>query len=228
MEKNMTIYHGSNQIVDKPELGKGKRTNDYGQGFYCTEYYELACEWASKIKGQDGYVNQYTLDISDLKMLDLTSADYNILNWMTLLIRNRTFALSNPISVRAKEYLLNHFDIDLSTYDVVKGYRADDSYFSFAEDFLNNTISVKHLERAMKLGKLGIQHVLISTKAFEALKFEKADFIQNEIYYPRFYNRDLTARKKYKSSKENLTINMDELYMLDIIRGEIKNGDSRL
>lgn len=111
---------------------------------------------------------------------------------------------------------------------MVKGYRADDSYFSFAEDFLNNTISVQHLGRAMKLGKLGIQHVLISTKAFQALKFVKADFIENEIYYPRFYNRDLTARKKYKNSKENLTINTNELYMLDIIRGEIKNGDTRL
>ncbi|MBO5209611.1 MAG: DUF3990 domain-containing protein [Lachnospiraceae bacterium] len=124
--------------------------------------------------------------------------------------------------------LYHYNDIDLSLYDMVKGYRADDSYFSFAEDFLNNTISVQHLGRAMKLGKLGIQHVLISTKAFQALKFVKADFIENEIYYPRFYNRDLTARKKYKNSKENLTINTNELYMLDIIRGEIKNGDTRL
>ena len=31
------IYHGSDHIIEKPELGKGRLKNDYGKGFYCTE-----------------------------------------------------------------------------------------------------------------------------------------------------------------------------------------------
>ena len=42
------------------------------------------------------------------------------------------------------------------------GYRADDSYFSFASDFINGAISYRQLCNAMCLGKLGQQFVLKS------------------------------------------------------------------
>ena len=228
MKGSITLYHGSKECIECPEFGKGKLTNDYGQGFYCTEHYDLASEWASKRPDEDGYVNQYTLQTKDLKILDLTSPAYNILHWMTLLLKNRTFALSTNISIEAKEYLIKHFSVDVSGYDMIKGYRADDSYFSFAEDFLNNAISVEHLSRAMKLGKLGIQYVLVSKKAFEALTFEKADLVANSRYYPLYQKRDEAARKKYRNSKAHLSNSKDELYVIDIIREEIQNGDPRL
>lgn len=38
----MTVYHGSEFVVEKPLHGLGKRTNDYGLGFYCTEDKTLA------------------------------------------------------------------------------------------------------------------------------------------------------------------------------------------
>lgn len=88
-----------------------------------------------------------------------------------------------------KAYLMENFDIDISDYDVIKGYRADDSYFSFAEDFLSNAISVSHLSRAMRLGKLGIQYVLVSQKAFDALHFVQADPVENSVYYPLHIDR---------------------------------------
>ena len=40
---------------------------------------------------------------------------------------------------------------------MIIGYRADDSYFSFANAFLNNTLSLEQLKEAMYLGKLGEQ-----------------------------------------------------------------------
>ena len=52
----------------------------------------------------------------------------------------------------------------MGEYDVIIGYRADDSYFSFAKDFINNTISVEQLAEAMRLGELGIQIVLKSER----------------------------------------------------------------
>ena len=228
MKKIITLYHGSDKEISVPSLCAGKRNNDYGQGFYCTEHYDLACEWASKRKGQNGFVNQYELNLSELRVLNLTKKEFSILNWITILLQNRTFTLTSPISVQAKEYLTENFNIDLSDYDIVIGYRADDSYFSFAEDFLNNAISTQHLGKAMRLGKLGIQVVLISDRAFEQLKFVRADQIDNHTYYPLYANRDMEARKKYKDSKENALFTKEELFILDILRGGIKNGDSRI
>ena len=147
---------------------------------------------------------------------------------MTILLKNRTFTLTTPISIQGKAYLMEHFDIDISDYDIIKAYRADDSYFSFAEDFLNNAISVSHLSRAMRLGKLGIQYVLVSQKAFDALRFVQADPVENSVYYPLHMVRDTKARKAYRSSKANLTIDTNDIYLLDILRGGIEDGDPRL
>ena len=52
------------------------------------------------------------------------------------------------------------FLLDISEYDVIIGYRADDSYFSFAQDFVAGVISLQKLSEAMQLGKLGEQIVL--------------------------------------------------------------------
>ena len=46
MDKQIIIYHGSEQIVEVPTFGLGKKNNDFGLGFYCTESDELAKEWA--------------------------------------------------------------------------------------------------------------------------------------------------------------------------------------
>lgn len=228
MAKQIKLYHGSDKIVERPELGKGSAKNDYGQGFYCTAHFELACEWASKNEAVNGYANEYVLNLSDLKVLDLSDSAYNILNWITLLIQNRTFASTAPISEQAKQYLLANFNVDVSGYDVIKGYRADDSYFSFARDFINNTISVQQLAKAMKLGKLGIQYMLRTEKALANLTYVGAQEVDSTVYHAKYLKRDLKAKSDYKKSKVNLAIDSNELYVLDIIRGGIKNGDSRL
>ena len=228
MAKQIKLYHGSDKIVERPELGKGSAKNDYGQGFYCTAHFELACEWASKNEAVNGYANEYVLNLSDLKVLDLSDPAYNILNWITLLIQNRTFESTAPISEQAKQYLIANFNVDVSGYDVIKGYRADDSYFSFARDFVNNTISVQQLAKAMKLGKLGIQYMLRTEKAFANLTYVRAQEVDSTVYHAKYLKRDLKAKSDYKKSKVNLAIDSNELYVLDIIRGGIKNGDPRL
>lgn len=70
MEKLLTIYHGSEKIIEKPAFGKGRRNNDYGLGFYCTESKMLAKEWAvSSLR--NGFSNQYVLDTEYLNVLKL-------------------------------------------------------------------------------------------------------------------------------------------------------------
>lgn len=228
MEQLLTLYHGSDTIVDSPSLDKGRPNNDYGRGLYCTLHYDLACEWASKIKGRSGFVNRYELQTEGLSIFNLSKKEFTILHWITLLLKNRTFVLSSPIGIQARDYLLTNFSVDASKHDMIIGYRADDSYFSFAEDFLNNTISVQHLAKAMKLGKLGLQYVLTSEKAFSQLNFLEAEPVNTAKYNTLYAKRDLAARNAYKKSKTNLIAYPNELYILDIIRGDIQNGDPRL
>ena len=214
------IYHGSINIIKEPIYGYGKKYNDYGLGFYCIESIELAKEWAVN-KDKDGYANIYELDISDLKILNLNDKKYNILHWLTLLIKNREFDLRTIVSKRAKEYLIKNYSIDLNGIDIVIGYRADDSYFTFAQDFLNNSISLRKLNEAMRLGDLGEQIVLISKKAFENVKYVGNEIAYSNIYYVLKNIRDLTARKYYFNKREEL--NDDDIFMSDIIRGRDKD-----
>lgn len=226
MAEKIIVYHGSSKIIEKPIWGMGNPNNDYGLGFYCTENEELAKEWACSSES-DGYANKYSLDLTDLSVLSLTNGEYNILNWLFVLLENRQFRISGDIATQAKEYIFDNFAIDYKKYDVIKGYRADDAYFSFANAFLNNTISISQLEKAMVLGKLGEQVVAISQKAFDAFEFIEATVAPNEMYLPKKMARDSAARDEFKKEKSRGSV-LTEKYILDIIREGWKNDDERL
>ena len=178
----LILYHGSPEIVQTPQFGKGKSYNDYGKGFYCTEHLELAKEWACT-ENTDGYVNKYEFDTVGLSILNLSSDEYTILHWLALLVEYRKFRISTPIMKRGADWLKEPFLIDLTPYDAIIGYRADDSYFSFARAFINNEISLTQLSYAMRLGKLGEQFVLKSPAAFEWIKFTDYEIADNTVYY---------------------------------------------
>lgn len=220
----MKLYHGSTSVVDMPQLGKGNHKNDYGLGFYCTEYEELAKEWACST-GKDGFVNSYSLDMADLTVCDLTQ--HHILNWMAILLENRTFDLSAGVASAAKDYILQNFLPEYKNFDIIRGYRADDSYFSFARDFLNNSLSIEELAEAMKLGQLGEQVVLKSEKAFDILTFEDAPPVDGSIYHPKWVSRDKKAREDYRMMKDRSNP-LEGTFIIDIIRQQWRNDDERL
>ena len=224
MKKIITLFHGSEKVIEVPSFGEGKRNNDFGLGFYCTETENLAKEWAvSSLR--DGFCNRYTLDTEYMKILNLNSPDYTILNWIAVLVEHRLFSIRTPIARRAKKYLIDNFGINVNAFDIVTGYRADDSYFDYAESFLNNAISVEQLAAAMKLGKLGEQIVLKSQFAFSRIRFEGFDVAEKEEFYVLRKARDDEANWLYL---ELLEEESDGLYIQDIIRGGITNDDSRI
>lgn len=222
----LTIYHGSQKIIKNPIFGGGNPNNDYGLGFYCTEAIDLAKEWACSSE-ENGYANEYTIKMDKLKILSLTDGEYNILNWLFVLLENRKFRIDGNIAIQAKTYIDSNFSIEYKNYDIIKGYRADDSYFSFATEFLNNGISISQLEKAMVLGKLGEQIVLKSKKAFDNIKFNKAISVDKEIYYPKKLARDTQARSEFRAEKNKLPVET-EIYILDIMRERWKNDHERL
>ena len=224
MEKEIILYHGSEKIIENPVFGAGKKNNDFGLGFYCTESNDLAKEWAVSSLN-DGFSNKYTLDTEYLKVLNLNSSDYTILNWIAILVEHRLFSIKTPVARRAKQYLIDYFSINVNAYDLIIGYRADDSYFYYAESFLNNTISVEQLAQAMRLGKLGEQIVIKSQFAFSNLKFEGYETADKNQYYDFRKVRNDEANQYYLKMLDQ---EMDGLFIQDIIRGGIKNDDSRI
>ena len=222
----MKLYHGSDKIIEKPVFGGGKPYNDYGPGFYCTEDYELAGEWAVSFE-RDGYINTYSIDLRGLSILDLNSPDYCILDWLEILLENRRFDIQSDFGMEASEYLKKNFHTDHLNCDLIKGYRADDSYFSFAQDFLNNTISLSTLERAMKLGNLGEQIVLKSKKSFTRIVYEESSGAGAMKYFPKKEKRDKNAREDYRSLRGK-PWRKGEIYMMQILERELKRDDIRV
>ncbi len=225
-EENIILYHGSKKIIEQPKLGLGNPHNDYGLGFYCTQQLDLAKEWGVDLE-KDGFANQYRLDMHGLKLLDLTSSEFTILHWLAILIENRTFDIQSDFGREAQYYLREHFLPDYEDYDLIRGYRADDSYFSFAQDFLNNAISLEHLSEAMHLGKLGIQIVLKSAVAFEQISFVDSHIALSSQYFPQKMNRDKMVRAEYFSKREE-PWKRGQIYMMQILEEEMTADDLRI
>lgn len=220
------IYHGSEKIIEHPKYGSGKKYNDYGLGFYCTDSLDMAKEWGVS-RDKNGYANQYEIDCSNLLILDLNDEQYTILHWLTILFENREFDIPSGLALEAKKYLKNTFSIPYSDYDAIIGYRADDSYFSFAQDFINGTISYRQLNEAMHLGKLGQQFVLKSKKAFNQIHFLGYEVAASDEWFAKKELRDKTARREYFSMERNKWQRGD-LYIAQMIDEEMKSNDLRL
>lgn len=219
----MRLYHGSDKIIDLPVFGGGKLNNDYGQGFYCTEIIDMAREWAVD-SDRSGYVNIYDFEIEALNVLNINDGYGDVLEWLAILLDNRRFSINSPIALEGRRYIMDNFLLEYKSYDVIKGYRADDSYFTFAQDFLNNTISLRQLSEAMKYGRLGEQVVLKSEKAFEYIKFYEYERVDNKLWYPRKEERDRLARKRYFDLDKNKYVKGD-LYIMHILEKELKKND---
>lgn len=84
---------------------------------------------------------------------------------------------------------------------------------------------MEQLSKAMQLGKLGEQIVIKSKFAFSRIRFEGFDVADRELYYVLRKARNDRANKMYLDILEE---EKDGLYVQDIIRGGITNGDPRL
>ena len=210
----MILYYGADRKLEKPLYNYGRSDNDYGSGFYLTNEKDKAFLWASKY--EDGYMIKYDVDFRDLKVLRLdTKKEEDILLWISILVNNRFskekyFNYKNTI-----DWLNEHYNINLDDYDVIIGYRADDSYFLYSEDFVANELSIEALSKAMKLGKLGIQYCLKSEKAFKKIKTLEYIKVEHNDDYKLFREK---IREEYRLTKENDDIHNTRI--IDIIRRE--------
>ena len=195
------LYHGSDHIIEEPEYGYGAKDNDYGQAFYCTKELYAGKEWANK-DITDGVVNKYSFNYSNLKILDLTDKNkYSVLNWIAILMHFRTIKKTFKENHKKElKYLEDNYYIDVSEYDLVIGYRADDSYFEFPLLFVDNKLRLETLTEIYELGHLGVQYAVVSKKAFSRLKYQK--YIDAEpIYKDKYQTRIRLANNQYEELK---------------------------
>lgn len=192
------LYHGSPNKVVVPQFGFGEGKHDYGKGFYLTENIELAKEWAvCRPDETNGWVHKYELETDDLKILDFQ--EHDILSWLAELMKHRDASDSRRYKVLSKKFIVE-YGIDTSEYDVIKGWRANASYFYIAKEFVRDNIDIEILEELLSLGGLGIQYCIKSELAYS--KLTEVDDGLISVDYSEFnekYNeRDIIARKKMR------------------------------
>ena len=188
------IYHGSEKIIEKPIFNKQSKNNDYGPAFYCTRDIEAAKEWANR-KSENGYVNKYQFDTRGLNVLDLSK--YDVLNWIAVLLHYRELdPVFKETYKKELDYLEKHYFIDVSKYDVVIGYRADDSFFTFPIMFVKSQIRVIRLKQIYELGFLGKQIAIVSIKAFNKLKYLGSQKVK-PIYKSKYAYRINEADRRF-------------------------------
>lgn len=156
----MKLYHGSLEIVQKPEIRKANRTLDYGSGFYTTTSYEQAEAWVKRrmdeAKRAKGYVNVY--DIPDvfppvLRQLFFQSPTEE---WVDFVMRNRT----------EKGYVHD--------YDIVYGPVANDRVYAAFALFEGGLLNKQDLIKELKAYKLVDQYLFHTEVALQTLTFIEA------------------------------------------------------
>ena len=200
IKEKIILYHGTSEKIVNPTFGLGNDRHDYGRGFYLTEDIELAKEWAvCKPNNTNGWVHKYELDLKDLKILDFQ--ENNLLSWLAELMKHREAADSKRYRVLASKFI-DKYGIETTGYDVIKGWRANASFFYIAKEFVRDNIDIDILEDLLSLGGLGIQYCIKSELAYSRLQE-----IENEIYSVNYdeFNR------KYNQRDSNARINMKNL-----------------
>lgn len=194
----LILFHGTPDKIVQPTFGFGNERHDYGKGFYLTENTELAKEWAvCRPNDTNGWVHKFELDTDGLKILDFQ--ENNVLAWLAELMKHRDAADSKRYRMLAGKFI-EKYGIDTSGYDVIKGWRANASYFYIAKEFVRDNIDMDILEELLSLGGLGIQYCIKSEKAYAQL-VEVTDSLLS-VEYAEFndkYNqRDISARKNMR------------------------------
>lgn len=162
----MELYHGSPNKEFTPQFGFGEDRHDYGRGFYLTENLDLAKEWAvCNPNTENGWVHKYTLDCQNLKILDFEKL--GIFPWMAEVMKHRDADSSRRYKVLSKKFI-EKYGICTSGYDVIRGWRADASYFYITKAFVRDEVDIDILEELFRLGDLGIQYIGIKRRGVMA------------------------------------------------------------
>lgn len=150
----MRVYHGSNQIVEKPRILEPKHTTDFGRGFYTTESEKQAEEWAVKIKGRrktaHAYVSEYEYEGSDDIVVIIFDGPTE--EWFDFVHSNRVDNIEHD-------------------YDIIIGPVADDSVYETIFSYEAGLLTKEQAITALKAAELDGQVLFHTDKSLECLRY---------------------------------------------------------
>lgn len=156
----MRIYHGSIEIVARPELRKSNRTLDYGSGFYATTSYKQAEEWVLRRMSENeaslGYVNTFEFYRASLRKLNCLVFYSPTEEWVDFVMQNRT------------QKGFTH------SYDIVYGPVANDRVYAAFALYEGGLINKQQLIAELKTYKLVDQYLFHTETALKTLTFIEA------------------------------------------------------
>ena len=161
----MILYHGSTDLVDKPEIRKGDVYLDFGVGFYTTTSLEQAERWA-KIKmrrknGDLGYVAVYEFDIEKAeKEFVIKRFEHADEKWLTFVVNNRK---GNLISNKVEMHI---------------GPVADDNIYQSIRLFETGAYDAEYTVKKLKTEVLHDQWTLHNDEILKYLSFIEAKEIR--------------------------------------------------
>ena len=194
----LILYHGTSEKQFTPTFGLGNDRHDYGRGFYLTADFELAKEWAvCKPTEVNGWVHKYELETAGLNILDFQ--EKNVLCWLAELMKNRDADDSRRYRVLSAKFI-EKYGVDSSNYDIIKGWRANASYFYIAKEFVRDNVDVDILEELLSLGGLGIQYCIKTELAYSKLceLHDELYSVDYREFNEKYNTRDSLARKKMR------------------------------
>lgn len=194
----MILYHGTPDKAVTPRYGGGDEKHDYGKGFYLTGDIELAKEWAvCRPEKRNGWVHEYELDTRELNILDFQQ--YGVLAWLAELMKHRDAADSKRYRVLAQRFI-EKYGMSTDGYDVLKGWRADGSYFYIAKEFVRDNIDTGILEELLRLGNHGIQYCIKSERAYSKLTKAPGSpvYVDHSEFRERYNQRDTRTRENMR------------------------------
>jgi len=155
----VNIYHGSDSVVEKPEILQSNRLLDFGIGFYTTSNKEQANRWAEKVSLRNNsgekFLSVYKLDKEEAKqqlnIIEFISADEKWLDFITV---NR----------RGKEIP--------QEYDIVIGPVADDNVYLTVKLFETGVLDKEEALKRLKIEKLFNQILFHTVKSLKFCVFD--------------------------------------------------------
>lgn len=193
----MLLYHGSPNKIVVPKFGLGQERHDYGKGFYLTEDLTLAKEWAvCRPERESGFVHSFELDTDGLNIFDFEKED--ILCWLCELMKHRDAADSKRYRMLSSKFI-EKYGKNTNSVDVIRGWRANASFFYIAKAFVRDEVDIDILKELMQLGGLGIQFCIKSEKAYQHLhKTGQVISVDYHEFNAKYNERDANARIRMK------------------------------
>ena len=157
MLKSRILYHGSQEIVEFPEIRIPRYHKDFYYGFYCTIYPAQAIRWATRYNDV-GYLNEYEYTPGDSLKVKIFSEMTE--EWLDFIVACRM----------GKSH----------DYDIVEGPMADDTIFNYVQNFVDGKISREAFWALAKFKKPTHQISFHTARALATLKFLKGSEVENE------------------------------------------------